>query len=116
MSATEPTIPRPVPAADRPLRIVLCRACGQPTGYPGAAFCDRCRPHALQPEVLFTDVDWQLDAIAQPDPDAAGVAFLRADALSPAGCWVLTLGGVGDTRRRFDNLADAITALREVQP
>lgn len=51
------------------LRIVLCRRCARPTGTPGAAFCDECRPRRLS-DALMTDADWtrQADLDRGPDP------------------------------------------------
>jgi len=102
-------IPRPMPKHLRPLRIVLCRACGQPTGYPGAAFCDRDRPNAI--EVLLSDVDHAL-LNAETNPAGYGVGFMAPDTEHPLGSWVLTTNGAGDTRTRFASLPEALTAHR----
>lgn len=42
---------------ERRLRIVACFSCGQPTGIPGAGFCDTCRPNAVTGSALYTPVD-----------------------------------------------------------
>lgn len=47
--------PRPVPRADRALRVVNCRRCNTPTGTPGAMFCDVCRPEGNR--ALWSDAD-----------------------------------------------------------
>lgn len=103
-------IPRPMPRHLRPRRIVLCRACGQPTGYPGAAFCDRCRPAALD-SILLSDVDLAL-IDAETNPAGFGVGYMAPETALTLGCWILTTGGVGDTRTRFESLPEALTAHR----
>lgn len=45
----------PVQRGERRLRVVNCYRCNQPTGTPGAGYCDTCRPDG-NPE-LYTDAD-----------------------------------------------------------
>lgn len=104
------THPRPVPAADRPLRIVMCRSCGQPTGIPGAAFCHACRPQRLpSSDILMTDTDWQLEACEAPMSAEHGVAWFAGDNLHPAG-WLLTTNGTGNVTQTFATLPEAVAA------